>query len=141
MAYFLAGALWENDIGWAAGAFFFPVIALPILAFKKGLRYKTTPRKTQPTTSYVRQPSSRTTIQKQATSHGMVRCSKCGTNFDVSIVMGVTGKVKVLKCRACPVDAVFAVCERCADLDQVQKGSCPSCKADNLWEIDSMLPV
>jgi hypothetical protein len=71
----------------------------------------------------------------------MVRCSKCGTNFDVSIMLGATGEVRVAQCRVCPVNAVFAICERCADLDQVQKGPCPWCKAKHMWQISNMLPV
>jgi hypothetical protein len=76
--------------------------------------------------------------QRQA-ALGRVRCSKCGTSFDVSIVLGATGEVRVAQCRVCPVNKVFAICERCADLDQVQEGPCPWCKADNMWEISSMV--
>ncbi len=71
----------------------------------------------------------------------MVKCSKCGTNYDVSILLGAAGVVQVAKCRVCPVNAVFAVCEHCADLDQIQKECCPSCNAEHMWEINDMLPV
>lgn len=57
VAFFLAEALGSEGFSWAIGAFFFPVIVLPILAFKKRWRYEPTPRKTQPSTLYVRQPS------------------------------------------------------------------------------------
>ena len=71
----------------------------------------------------------------------MIKCSKCGTSFDVSLRLIATGEVRVATCRVCPVDSVFAVCERCADLDQVQKSSCPRCRAEHMWQIESMLPL
>ena len=71
----------------------------------------------------------------------MVRCSKCGTNFDVSLALGATGEVRVAQCRVCPGNAVFAVCERCANLGQVQKTPCPSCNANHMWQISGMVPA
>jgi hypothetical protein len=71
----------------------------------------------------------------------MTRCSKCGTTFDVSIALMATGEVQVLQCRACPANAVYAICERCANLEEVQRGPCPRCKAHNLWESQRMIPV
>ena len=71
----------------------------------------------------------------------MIKCSKCGTSFDASLLLGATGEVSVATCRVCPGGVGFAICERCADLDQVQMSPCPRCGAEHLWQIDSMLPV
>jgi len=79
--------------------------------------------------------------QVHFTGDGMVRCSKCGTTYRVNITLGAPNEVQVLNCTVCPVNAVFAVCERCADLSQFQKEPCPSCGASHLWQITGMSPA
>jgi hypothetical protein len=71
----------------------------------------------------------------------MVSCSECGTNYDISLALGASGEVRVASCRVCPVDRIFAVCERCADLDQIESNPCPQCGASHMWEIQKMIPV
>lgn len=71
----------------------------------------------------------------------MIKCSKCRTTFDTSLLLGATGEVRIAICRVCPEGEVLAICERCADLDQVQMSPCPRCGAEYLWEIRRMLPV
>ena len=53
-------------------------------------------------------------------SNQMVTCSKCGTSFEVSLALVTTGDIRVARCRVCPVDKVYAICERCADLNRVE---------------------
>ncbi len=71
----------------------------------------------------------------------MKRCSKCGTDYDVSLGFHATGEVRVASCRVCPVDNIYAVCERCEDLDKLESDSCPGCGAWSMWEIQKMVPV
>jgi hypothetical protein len=71
----------------------------------------------------------------------MVKCNKCGTIFEDSIALAADGEVRVTQCRVCPVNTGFAVCERCADLDQIQNAPCPLCNAEHMWQISSMVPV
>ncbi len=71
----------------------------------------------------------------------MLRCSKCGTDYEVSLDFQASGEVRVASCRACPVDNIYAVCEKCEDLDKIESDSCPGCGAWNMWEIRKMVPV
>jgi hypothetical protein len=71
----------------------------------------------------------------------MLRCIMCGTNYDVSLDFNAPDEVKVAHCRACPVDNIYAVCERCENLEQIQMGACPSCGAWYMWEIQKMVPA
>lgn len=71
----------------------------------------------------------------------MLQCNKCGTYFDVSLALAARGEVGVAHCRVCPVDRVYAICERCANLEQVQQGPCPWCGARHLWQVESMLSL
>jgi len=71
----------------------------------------------------------------------MVKCSVCKKWYDVSLALTAKGEVKVAKCRVCPVDAVYAVCENCSNIGQIQDRSCPSCNAQNMWEITKMISV
>lgn len=70
---------------------------------------------------------------------GTQNCCKCGRSYNVSLSIVASGEVRVAHCRVCPVDRVFAVCERCANLEEVQKNACPWCGARNLWEVTSMI--
>jgi hypothetical protein len=71
----------------------------------------------------------------------MVRCNKCGTNYDVSLALASSDEVRVASCRVCPVDRIFAVCERCADLNEIESNPCPWCGATHMWEIRKMISV
>jgi len=71
----------------------------------------------------------------------MVTCNKCGKNFDVSLSLVAEGEIRIAKCRVCPTNAIYAVCEHCTNLNQIQKNPCPSCHAQNMWEISKMVPV
>ncbi len=70
----------------------------------------------------------------------MNRCSKCGRLYEASLLMLGGGSVKVIKCRVCPVDHIFMVCERCANLEEIKRSPCPRCGARNMWEVQSMDP-
>ena len=69
----------------------------------------------------------------------MVTCSQCGTSFDVSLALVATGEVRVAHCRVCPVDRVYAVCEKCDNLNRVENNPCPRCGA-TMWEVNKMVP-
>ncbi len=71
----------------------------------------------------------------------MHRCIKCGTDYEVSLDFDAPGGVRVANCRACPVDNVYAVCERCENLDRIESDACPGCGVWNMWEIQKMVPV
>jgi hypothetical protein len=51
------------------------------------------------------------------------------------------GSVKVASCRVCPVDRVYAVCERCADLEATKQSACPGCGAREMWQVQGMDPA
>jgi len=70
----------------------------------------------------------------------MLRCSKCGRQYAPSLsLMG--GSLKVASCRVCPVDRVYAVCERCADLEATKQSACPGCGAREMWQVQGMDPA
>jgi len=77
----------------------------------------------------------------------MLKCDKCktyfGTYLNVSTVNAILegrAKIRVAQCSGCRGERVFAICERCADLEQVQKDPCPWCGANHSWYTESMLP-
>lgn len=69
----------------------------------------------------------------------MPNCSQCGDYLEESLALGAAGTRRVAKCSVCPVNSVYTVCENCADIDQVTRGSCPWCGAANLWQVSSMV--
>jgi hypothetical protein len=70
----------------------------------------------------------------------MLRCDKCGQRYGESLsLMG--GSVKVASCQVCPVDRIFAVCERCADIEATKRSSCPGCGARGMWRVQGMDPA
>jgi hypothetical protein len=71
----------------------------------------------------------------------MVRCSSCGKDYEVSLDFYAPGEVRVASCRACPVDNIYSICEKCENLNNVEMDSCPGCGAWNMWEIRKMVPV
>ena len=71
----------------------------------------------------------------------MVRCSKCGTDYEESLALYASNEVRVASCRACPVDNIYAVCEKCENIDRMESDSCPGCGNWNMWEIRKMVPV
>jgi hypothetical protein len=71
----------------------------------------------------------------------MRKCIKCGIEFNVSLDFDAPGEVKVLSCRACPVDNIYAVCEKCEKLEPIQMDACPGCGAWSMWEIQKMIPA
>ena len=78
---------------------------------------------------------------KNFTEVNMIRCSRCGRDYKESKKFGVTGEIRVAICRACPVDNVFAVCDRCDDFGKIELDPCPNCGAWNMWEFKKMVPV
>ena len=71
--------------------------------------------------------------------YGEVQCKKCRSVFGVSLSLSNSNQVKVASCKVCPVNHVYAVCGRCADIEQVNNKACPSCGASDLWEIRGMV--
>jgi DnaJ-class molecular chaperone len=71
----------------------------------------------------------------------MVKCSRCGKDYKESKNFGASGEIRVAICRACPVDNVFAVCERCDDFGKIELDPCPNCGVWNMWEFQKMVPV
>jgi len=70
----------------------------------------------------------------------MVRCRKCGQLYEESLsLMG--GAVRVASCRVCPVDRIYAVCDRCADIEATKQSACPGCGARGMWQVRGMDPV
>jgi hypothetical protein len=65
-------------------------------------------------------------------------CVNCGRSYEASLLLGAQGLTQVLSCRVCPVDAVYAVCAQCTDLNNVAAGPCPRCGARNLWQAADM---
>ena len=64
-------------------------------------------------------------------------CSKCGKAYEVSLDLG-GGSTRVAKCRVCPVDRIFMICEHCANLEALQRSPCPWCGAKNMWAVERM---
>lgn len=71
----------------------------------------------------------------------MFRCSRCGREYEESLDFYAKDEVRVASCRACPVDNIYTVCEKCEDVDRIGLESCPGCGAWNMWEIHKMIPV
>ena len=67
----------------------------------------------------------------------MVNCSECRKSFDVSLDFLDTD-VRVVHCRVCPANRIYAICENCADLNQIEKNPCPWCGATHMWQNDRM---
>jgi hypothetical protein len=67
----------------------------------------------------------------------MNRCSKCGKFYEESLLIG-GGSIKVIKCRVCPVNHIFMICEHCANLEDVKRSPCPWCGARDMWEVQGM---
>lgn len=71
---------------------------------------------------------------------GIITCAACGKQMKASIQLMNKEERRVAQCRVCPADRIFAICEDCADLDQILRTFCPSCGAQHMWEIRSMIP-
>lgn len=67
----------------------------------------------------------------------MARCNQCGNFFEISLALG-EGK-RVATCRVCPENNVYAVCEDCEDLNQIDNTRCPQCGANHFWDIQTMV--
>jgi hypothetical protein len=65
-------------------------------------------------------------------------CCKCGKPFKHDLAIGAR-RVRVAKCRVCPGNLVYMVCERCCDIDSLVKSPCPLCGAEHMWEIAGMV--
>ncbi|MBN2399086.1 MAG: hypothetical protein JXI33_01960 [Candidatus Aminicenantes bacterium] len=72
---------------------------------------------------------------------GDVTCSQCGQSYYTSLSLSAVGEVRVIQCAVCPANHVYAVCERCSNIETVQKNACPNCKAQHQWKLKHMLPV
>ena len=86
-------------------------------------------------------PAPSTAALEPAMEYGDVRCRRCGTVYRVTLTLLDPKEVKVAHCRVCPANYVFAVCARCADLEQVENGPCLACGARYQWEVRGMAPV
>jgi hypothetical protein len=71
----------------------------------------------------------------------MRKCILCGTEYNENQDFDAPGEVRVLSCRACPVDNIYAVCERCEKLERIEMDACPGCGAWNMWEIQKLVPA
>lgn len=72
---------------------------------------------------------------------GITTCVGCGKRMEVSLSLSAKGERRVAQCRVCPANRIFAICEDCVDLNQVQQAACPSCGAQHMWEIISKVPL
>ncbi|MGB8983852.1 MAG: hypothetical protein WCC12_18420 [Anaerolineales bacterium] len=68
---------------------------------------------------------------------GGAQCSKCGKIYQPILLLGATS-IRVAQCGVCPANHVFAVCERCADLDALSRAACPWCSSMHSWQIKEM---
>lgn len=94
-----------------------------------------------PPAVHASRPATRRAASAPAMEYGDVRCAKCGTVYRVTLTFLDPKEVKVAHCRVCPANHVFAVCGRCADLEQVKNGPCSACGARYQWEVQGMAPV
>jgi DNA-directed RNA polymerase subunit RPC12/RpoP len=72
---------------------------------------------------------------------GDYRCSKCGRGYDVTLSFGEPNETRLANCRVCPANRVFAICERCANLDEIQASPCPWCGGRGMWQTQGTVPA
>ena len=140
-AYILTQRLYRQGAHWVALCFFLPPLMPLVAMLPPGEMYIRPTNRTSPLRSeQYFDPSPRANTSRSSDENGQVRCVRCGTIYGVTLILFDPNEVKVASCRVCPVDNVYAICARCANLENVQGGPCPSCSAQHMWQVRGMVP-